>query len=189
MESYSVANDFAGVIPNIEQLYNEITAETNITKQLNDINLYGDSLSIFFVSNISAPEKTSLDSVISGHVPDNNPVTDKAEKILLSQDWIKNDSYRRISKPFKFPGTTYAKASVISRMDSNLTSYDIKIYDNTNKATLIETTLNNTTESVQNLGVLTNLSSDTFVIEVFAKKNGGNTSSKIYLESITIEYV
>ena len=73
-------------------------------------------------------------------------------------------------------------------MDDSATSYTINIYDKLNKTTLLEITLNNTTESSQNLGILTNLPMIPTQIEVSIKRTGGNGKSKVYLESLTLNY-
>jgi len=113
-----------------------------------------------------------------------------ADKNIVIEPRLKtlnNTSFVRLGI-YNIPKMKYAIANSVSWMDNSGTSYVIKFFDKTNNVTLLTTTLTNTTENSQNLGVLNNLPNDSIQIEISAKKIGGNSNTKIYIESLTISY-
>ena len=184
METYSITTDFGGVEPNVGQLHLEIEANVNITKTLYGVTPYGDTVNIEFDLTLSGAEKTELDNIVANHVPFSVTYTDKSHIITPNISETNKSSYRRVATTI-FPGATYAKAESISYMESNGTSYDIQIFDKTHKQILLNANLTNTEEDIQDLGELSNLSSNPCQIEVSIKKNGG---TKVYIESLTINY-
>lgn len=183
MENYSVAANFSGITPNISQLQDEIEENIVITTNIDHIDMTGDNVDIYFDSNITTPEKDELNLLISLHVPIFNPVTPYNIDIIPRKNNITKSSYRRMAAS-AFPGASYATAKCVSHMRSGSTSYSIKIYDKNNRQTLVEKTFTNTTESVQDLGALSNLPLSSTQIEISAKVNG----SRAFLESIVIFY-
>lgn len=184
MESYSIINDFGNVSPNISQLQEEIANNVNITTNIEYINLTGDEVDIFFTSNISVPEKTELDSLVAAHVPIFTPSTRNSLNVVPRRNNFNKSNFRRLATNV-FPGTTYASAKCVSYMSNSLTDYTIRILDKNNHQVLGEATFTNTSESIQDIGVLTNLPSDTTQIEISGKVTG---SGKAYLESVIICY-
>jgi len=70
-EVYSIANvnHFNGVAPEVSQLETEITSSSIVTT-LNRVDIVGDDVvNIIFNSQITAGEKTTLDGLVSAHVP------------------------------------------------------------------------------------------------------------------------
>ena len=69
-ETYSIQNiaHFNGVVPNTTQFEQEII-ESSISTTITRIDTVGDSVYIVFVSTISAGDKTTLDCLVSSHVP------------------------------------------------------------------------------------------------------------------------
>jgi len=187
MESYSILNDFGGVSPNMNQLYQEIDDEINILTKPYGGNIDGDSITLGFESSISPSEKSALDNVVSNHVPVFIIETSKQFTILPKKNNYKHTRFVRIATDV-FPGSTYAKAKSISYMGSGVTSYDIQIYDKTNKQVLLNTNLTNSTESIQDLGELTNIPSSSSQLEISIRKNG-TKSSKMYIENVIIYYI
>ena len=100
---------------------------------------------------------------------------------ILSSTFVINDK-------FIFKGAAFCKIYSVSHMDSGVTSYSIKIYDKTKGKIIIEKTLNNTNEDLQELGIGNNISTDKAVWEIQAKKIGGNKNQNAYINSIYIEY-
>ena len=184
METYSVVNDFSGQPPKLGQLYDEIES-SSITQTLERVSQYSDVVQVVFTSAISSPEKTILDGIISSHVPDNTPSTIYQMDIVINEN-TKSSGYRRFASVI-LPKSTYARAESISWIDDSSSTYTIMIYDKTNKQILLETTLSNQTENVQQLGELNNLSSERSQIEVSLKRNGNK--GRAYLENVTIHYV
>lgn len=144
-----------------------------------------------YVWSDSVPTECPNDSL---HTINTSTITvietkDIEKKITLVSEEISTDqtSNKRIAAG-AFPGTTYAKSKIISKMDSDITSYDITLFDKDNKQTLLTANLTNSGESVQDLGELTNLSGSPFQMEVFVKKNGGGKKSKVTLQNLIISY-
>jgi len=184
--NYKIVDDFNSVDPNPDQLFLEIQADVNITTTIlsvrsDEINVY-----IIFETEIIQSEKDALDIIVSNHVP-----TIETNKILriIPRVWsVKNSTYRRIAS-FYFPGSNYATANVVSRMVPGITSYDIRIIDRTRGEVLLTKNLNNTEESRQELGPLSNLSTEPTIFQILVKKNGGNYDNRVLIENINIEYV
>ena len=181
METYSISIDFGGTVPNIGQLHNEIV-DSSIAKNLYGVTSYEDVVDISFDATLSGPEKTTLDGLVAAHVPVYIPSTPNSLNIIPKTGSVKSSSYTRIAANL-FPGTTYATAKSVSY--STATSYDIQIYDKNNQQILLTANLTNSEESIQDLGVLSNLSVDQTQIEISVKKTGGG---KAYIESIIICY-
>lgn len=184
METYSIINDFSNISPNISQLQEEIINNINITTNVEYINLTGDVMDIFFATNISAPEKIFLDLLVASHVPIFTPSTRNSLNIVPRKNNFNKTNFKRLATNV-FPGTSYASAKCVSYMNNISTSYSIRILDKNNHEVLGEATFTNTTESIQDIGVLTNLPSDTTQIEISGKVTGGG---KAYLESVIICY-
>lgn len=111
---------------------------------------------------------------------------EKALPIILENNNINSLVFNRIGV-CNFPGARLAESKIISFMDNTLTSYTIRLVDSTNSNILLETTLNNLTESMENLGSLANLPSSPVLLEIYAKKVGVLGSG--YIKSLTIYYV
>ena len=184
METYSVVNDFTEQNPNIGQLYDEIQ-NSSITEFLERISQYSDIVQIVFTHTISPAEKTILDSIVSSHVADNTPSTIHQMDIIINAN-TKSSGYKRFASAI-LPKSSYARAESISWIDDPTGSYTILLYDKTNKQILLETTLSNSVETVQQLGELNNLSNNRSQIEISLKRNGNK--GKAYLENITIHYI
>ena len=184
METYSIINNFGGIEPNIAQLDTEIKANVSITTTLNGISKYADIVEIVFISTLSGPEKTVLDGIVAAHVPVYIPSTDKKLNISCKTNSNKA-SFTRVATEM-FLGSTYATAKCISYMSSNSGSYDVQIFDKTNKQVLLAKNLTNNTEDIMDLGVLSNLSISPIQVEISIKRNGANAT--VYIESVTIVY-
>jgi hypothetical protein len=187
METYSVSVDFKGVIPNIRQLHNEIINNINITKTLNGVSKYADAINIEFNLTLSSAEKTTLNSIVTAHIPIYIPITPNRLQIYCGNS-LKNPIFTLAGTNI-FIGSTYATASAISYMDPGITSYTIRIFDKTNKVIILDSNLTNTIESIQNLGVLSNLPTTTSQLEVLIKKNGGGVKDAVYIENVIIYFI
>jgi hypothetical protein len=192
-ETYSVSVDFSGVAPNPSQLEDEIInnqdlINAGVIPNFQGIRTHLDEVYIDFSVALNASEKTVLNGIVSSHVPVNTPSL--KYKITLFPDRIifKNSVYT-LASASEFDGGSYAIARSISYMKSGVTSYDIQIIDKNNKTVLLTKNLTNTDQSLQDLGVLTNLPSDRTQIEISVRKNGGSKHNKVFLYSVTIEYV
>lgn len=78
---------------------------------------------------------------------------------------------------------------VLSKKDGSVTSYDVRIYDVTNNLVIAENNFTNSNYSINNIGTLNNLPTNEAVLEIQAKRNGGNGNKKnVYVVECTIEY-
>lgn len=112
---------------------------------------------------------------------------DKNIVLTLRNNTSNKTSFNRMGS-YEMTAMKTATVKSVSWMDSGVTSYDIEIFDKTNHEILLSTNLTNTTESIQNLGVLSNLPTSSSQIEISVKKNGGDKKDKIHIESVTICY-
>lgn len=70
--SYSKSSDFGGNF-NPEQFQNEITGNVNIITNIDYISVYGDNISIIFVSELNNSELTELNNLVSNYIYGLNP--------------------------------------------------------------------------------------------------------------------
>ena len=182
METYSISVDFGNVRPYASQLHNEIILETGIVKNLIGITIYQDTVDIEFDFSLSGGEKTLLDAIVSSHIPLYNADTPNSLNIVPKKNTVNSNSYTRIAANI-FNKTKYAIAKSVSYCTG--TSYDIQIYDKENKQILLSKNLTNNEESIQDLGILTNLPSSSTQIKISIKTNGEGT---VYMENIIICY-
>ena len=111
------------------------------------------------------------------------------ESVHLYKDKVVNTtSYMRVSK-IKYHTSiqgTIRSVKLGIHSDTGVTSYDVQIFDQTNKTELIETTLTNTDieDNIKTTGVIQSPPSDDFILEVNVKRNGGTGS--IYVSEIII---
>lgn len=109
----------------------------------------------------------------------------------IDKSYTQSDQYEVIMS-LTIPGentNAIQSINVLSYKTSNITSYDIKIYDATNNNTIAESNFSNNNLTNNNMGTLTNLPSTESIIEVQAKKNGGNSQQKVFIKECTINYV
>ncbi len=149
----------------------------NYPSRIYEIQKNNDYLEVRITSGTDISVKFTLFS----EFPNKNIIFTPKKDNYKNSSFIRTGAY---SSPLMKNGT----ASSISYMDSDVTSYDIQIFDKDNKQVLLTKNLTNTNESIQDLGVLTNLPTLPTQIEISIKKNGGNKSSKIYIENVTICY-
>ena len=76
-------------------------------------------------------------------------------------------------------------ARVLAYMDSDITNFDIQIFDVTNQNELVSIQNDNTIEEVSmELSPISNVPSGNSVLELSVKKNGGKGNSKVYVNEI-----
>lgn len=185
----SITTDFGGSI-NTTYLQNEIIAETSITSTLKRIDRVGDAIYIVFDTELSGAEQTLLTTVISNH---NSSVVESysiVSNISLKDYEIKTNTYKRFGT-FVYPGKNNTqniiKICAVAFIDLNQTSFSIRIDDKTNDLTIAENTFTNTTETLLDLGTISNVPDEQAIIEVCVKKDGVG-GGKGYLDSVTFYY-
>ncbi len=187
----TISGDFTSGLDS-RQFHTEID-NSSIVPVLQDVGIVGNNVTITFDSGLSAGEETTLDTLISNHVPNNY-------QTLNSTNWNYADSqtyystYTRVSS-YDFPGTDYTgslrRIVAYCYKDSAVTNFDLRIYDTTNEQTICEVTNQTNTDpnSSLDMGTISNLSTGSALWEVQCKKNGGGTNDDmIYLKGVSYEY-
>ena len=88
---------------------------------------------------------------------------------------IRSKNYQRVTSMVYDSETKgpLHRATVLSFMDSNLTSYSVEIYDKTNEVSLVETTFSNTGDFSENfIDIIPNPPEGKVVLEINMKVNG-----------------
>lgn len=185
-EVYDITDFTNGV--KSSQLYDEIITNSNITTKLVGIRVHTGNVDIVFQLSISTEEKTELDSIVSAHNPDtnnanaNNVNTDYVSNLAVN--WSSNiGSYARIAT-FIFRGDIFTINNVkfVGYMDSNVSSYDVRIINSSNTDILAEQTFSNTAEQVNTIATISNIPISETVLEIHAKKNSGR---QIFINNVT----
>lgn len=83
---------------------------------------------------------------------------------------------------------TINSVKVVSKMDNGITSYDIRIFDSTNSATLAEINLTNTNMQINTIDSLSNIPTADAMIEVQARQTGGSGNKQVTIKEIQINY-
>lgn len=79
----------------IERLTKEIQTSSIVTA-LDHIDLFGSALSIFFKADLSDPDKTNLDSIVSNHTGEPLLIQDKPQQVVTQYEL--NDKTLKLSK-------------------------------------------------------------------------------------------
>lgn len=181
----SLSSDFGGNI-NLENLHNEISIDSLITTVLIGINLTEDIVEIVFDESLSSEEILELDNVISTHNSVQRADPSEIKVIYPKIDYLTTSSYKLVSR-FVYDGSIYKgidSIKILSYKDPSITSYDIKIYNDTNEQTIGTINLTNNTEQINDITTLTNIPTGFAIIEIWGKKNGGSTDKRIYINNI-----
>lgn len=190
--NYSLTSDFNRDLKT-SQLHKEIENDTGITPNLIGIRLGNDNVGIEFDSALSAGEQTTLNGLVSAHTSDNSAPRTNFYDCYPKRDNITSTTYEKMGS-FKYGGSDQIGIinyiDVISHKDSSLTSYDIRIYDQTNNLVITERTgLTNTEEVVNDLGTISNIPTAEAVLEIQAKRTGGSGKNKnVYIDQAIIYY-
>lgn len=183
--TYSLASDFGGSMSS-SQLHREITDDVSITKSLSAVSAYGDVVKIVFTSALSAGEITELETLIASHsvVPVASYTSEMT--LVLEKHRHRKSSYRKLGTCI-YAGSLRVgpikQVKCISSMDSKNTDYTVKILDATSNKTIVETTLTNTTETLNDLTPLANIPTEESLIYVLLKVTGKRDA---YIENVTL---
>ena len=183
----SLLSDFGGSIK-LSQLHEEISSSV---PELSKINLDDDVVEIVFDSTLDAGQLVTVESKITGHAPNNSPP--KIKFFTHIGRSTKNSDYTRIGGSFKYQGSERIGLinyiEVLSYKQSSITSYDVRIYDKTNKNVLVEKTGNsNNNVEVIDLGEITNIPTNNAILEIQARRVGGSGRNRVYVDQALIYY-
>lgn len=182
----SKSSDFGGLI-DIAQFDEEIRDNSNITKNLLGMNVTGDIIEIMFDSELSNLEEVQLNNIISSHVPEEYIGTN-IMNITIPENYITLTNYVTLIS-FNFPGTNKLRnithIKIISEMEESGTFYEVRICNINNNTKICSKILNNTKESINNLGTISNLPKKESIFELQARVNGTTIA---YIKNINIHY-
>lgn len=102
----------------------------------------------------------------------------------------KNASYTAMYS-FTYTGSeisTIDKVTLLSYMDSGITSYDVRIFDVTHSLVIATINNNNTSQSIKTISTFNNLPTTDSIFEVQARRVGGSSNKSVYVDDITIIY-
>lgn len=186
MSSYTFNIEQSFINGGIEQdkLYREL--RTGLYKPSNII-LTADDVIITFTQTLTSGEETTLNNIIANHSPIPENTGKNVQIFSVKTGPFSNTIYQSISL-FNFPGNsindlTHIKTVSYINMPSN---YSIRIYDITNNRVIVEKVLNNTYETLNDLGTLSNIPYIDMLLDVQIKVE--DASSRAYPKSIIIYY-
>jgi hypothetical protein len=182
----SLKNDFNGNILQ-SQFFKEINDSTEITTNLISITEIEDAINITFESEPPLNEISELNTLISNHIPQKKEGI-YSNTILINNNVINTNIYKKMAS-FIFNGTenmNVTNIKFIGYLESG-TSYDVRITDITNNKIIANNNFTNINENINDLGAINNLPLKQSKFELSSKINGGS-SSKAYIESISIIY-
>ena len=185
----SLLSDFGGSIK-LSQLHEEISSSV---PELSKINLDGDVVEIVFESSLDTGQLVTVNSKITDHTPDYAPPKIKFFTHIGRRESTKNTNYTRLGGSFKYQGSKRIGLinyiEVVAYKQSSVTSYDIRIYDKTNKTVLVEKTgITNSVAEAIDLGEITNIPTKNAILEIQARRVGGSGSNRVYIDQALIYY-
>jgi len=191
----SLSDDFGGDLATT-QLRKEINDDGGIGADCLGVYSINSTVDIIFDSALSGGEQTTLDNIISAHVADASPPKEQFYTYHPRSNYTSSSRYQRLGGPFKYPGSDEIGIinyiEVNSYKTSSPTSYNVRIYDNTNKTVIAEKTgLTNTAEALNDLETISNIPTGMALFEIQAERVGGNGSGKnkrVYVEEVIIYY-
>lgn len=186
----SLSSDFGGNL-NPSLLLDEINDNTNISLTCINITNIADNVNIVFESSLDSGEQTILDNIISLHSPSNNKPKVKSFVVTPDIAEFDNSIYRLISI-FNYAG----KDSIgdldyieyIGLISNENSTYDIRAYDSTNNKIIAEKTGNNNKKmQIIDLGELSNIPSESAIIEIQGRVISSN-NAKLHNHQVVIYY-
>lgn len=182
--TFNIEQSFSNGGVEQDKLFKEIR---NSLYKPSNILLIGDDIIISFTQTLTNGEETILNNIISNHSPIPEIIGKNVQIFSVKTGSFSNTIYQSISL-FNFPGSSIndlTHIKVVSYVNI-LSNYSIRIYDITNNKVIVETTLNNINETLNNLGTLSNIPFIDTLMDVQIKVE--NPLSRAYLKSIIIYY-
>lgn len=172
----SLSSDFGGHL-SPTQLQKEINQSENIDPTCIVVtSRNGDNVNIKFDEALTSQEETELDSIIASHLP--SSLNSRFFKVYPTSNKTNHSTY------YTMATTTYAGSNnigsidqidIVSNMDPNLTSYQIRIIDHDSGNTIAsQSELTNINLERINLGSISNIPTESTLLEIQMKKTGNN---------------
>jgi hypothetical protein len=181
--NYTISGNMNNTTPNLNQLYNEL-----VGIGIGGISQQGNDIIFEFPGEI---DTAVLEGILLSHVADFSLPKTNFYTYTPRKNSVSSSLYQILGGPFKYGGASHVGpinyVSVIAYKDSEITSYNIRIYDSTNNLTIAEKTglTNNEAEEID-LGTVTNVPSESVLLEVHAQRVGGTKTSKVYVEQVIV---
>lgn len=182
--TYSRLNYFSNGL-SLTQLSDEISAHGILGLKFIRVSLVNTDVKIKFSSALISSEQDALDLLVSNHNYLKNSYTN-----IISIPPILNESnsaiYTRVGV-LSYEGLNdVVKLSLVGYIDSGITNYSVRLFDNTNNAVLGVGTFSNTVEQIIELSSFSNIPSGQAALEVQVKVSGGSATDYLYINSIEI---
>lgn len=181
---YSISQDFNGFC-NQEILFKDIKA-SSINTELLGSSITEDNIIIFFESELSSDELTTLNDVIANH--DDTVII--AKKIGFNINPITTQTLSNVYEAvatFEYEGSSligpinYFDLNTKTELDN---TYDARIYDSDNNKILAEITgLNNQEFQIIDMGSISNIPQSKSILELHVRSNN---SKKIFIQRLRI---
>lgn len=179
--TFSLALKFPNGI-NIDQLQSEIIL---IIDTINGITTCDDLVEIIFTNVLSDEQIISLNNIINSHVPIDLIPVDNLVTVIPNITKINSTIFKRVvSINYNINRSSSVTIKFSGYMDSNITSYNVRVVDVINNLILANIEYFNKTEDINTLGSF-NISSNTNVVEIHVKKTGGSINDTVHINNIT----
>jgi hypothetical protein len=167
----SLSSDFGGNLI-LNQFHHEIEADTGITTTFKGLTQTLDDVMIIFDSVLSGGELTTLEALISAHVPDTAAKRVYAYRVYPEERKIKSTNWSMVGS-FEYPGTiqngNVVYIDVISAINSSSETYDIYISARGDNSSLGEGTFGNTELKSNELNLFAPFPSNKDIIEILVR--------------------
>ena len=192
--SYAKSKKFQNGI-NLKNLKSEIENNGNINKNIINIFYTSETVNIKFDTDLSSEEQNILENtIIPNH--DYNETVNVSSTYNIITPYIENSSITTknyiVSASFIYDGSVFnniVKIGLLTEMQNNNnlnSSYDIKIYDQTNNQLIKEiNNLTNNKKQIINITNLSNIPSNEAIIEIYVKTT--NHTVKVYYINVFFE--
>lgn len=190
--TYSLSSDFGNNLKS-EQFHSEIENDNNITANLIAVNTEGDVVDIIFDASLSSGEETTLNNLISSHVPDDSKEKKQFYIIVPKRNVVRPKNSWVLAAYIRYQGSnnvgTIDYIEIETVMADDITSYDARVINhNTGDVIVQKDGLINTVIDSFDLGTISNVPLESTLLELQIQKNGGKNNSAIEIEQITVYY-
>lgn len=184
--TYSLVNDFPSGIQ-LDQLHAAVEAAL--------VSFVGIKLSedvVTFLFTAEQLDLTPLNALVAAHVPVEEAPSTLLVSLTPRTNVYKNDFFTRVAS-FAYPGTSKSavlrQVDLVSYKDASVTSYTVRLL-NTALATptvVATQTFANAQEATMTLSIdAGDLPANMATLELQVKRNGGTTTSRVYVDSINV---
>jgi len=168
------------------QLHQSIK-NSNISVPITGIDTNGANVIINFDNILLQQDIDLLNILVSNHVPIVNYVS-FTDSITPKHNLINNFFYTLVATYIYNSKKTLSYIKIVSYMDNDITSYNIKIVDNTTRNIISQQTFTNTTENINDMGTIMFVPNEETNISILVLKIGGEASSEVHINNISFQF-